>query len=416
MTLTLTENSVSTGRKAGATQGWTLAGVNWLNTIAVTVLAPVLPKIYEYFKADPHVAVMVSLMATLPALFVALCAWPAGLLADRYGTRLVLLFGVGVYGFVGCAPMFMNSLLGIVITRAGVGIAEATIMTCTTALVADYFHVSERAKWLAVQTGGAGVVAVTMVTLGGVLGQGNWRFPFIMYSTAFLMFPLCLFKTWEPVLHTRASAWHSAGDNAHSHRAQPAAVKFNWLPLAVICLITLFASMAFFVVTTQLGFILTERGVTNSGTIGIGCSIAVLFMPLGSYLFTQLPLPVFGKLTASFTLSAVGFFVLALSHGFLFTEVGASINGLGSGMILPTLITWAMSKLPIEVRARGTGLWQSSMFLGQFLSPLAVLFLKNTSGSESNAVLIFAVACSIAAAMAVTMYIRTGSQPLVEAE
>jgi hypothetical protein len=56
------------------------------------------------------------------------------------------------------------------------------------------------------------------------------------------------------------------------------------------------------------------------------------------------------------------------------------------------------------------------MFLGQFLSPLAVLFLKNTSGSESNAVLIFAIACSIAAAIAVTMYIRTGSQPLVEAE
>jgi MFS family permease len=414
--MTLTEISVPTGRKAGATQGWTLAGINWLNTIGVTVLAPVLPKIAEYFKADPHVAVMVSLMATLPAFFVALCAWPAGLLADRFGTRLVLLIGVGVYGFVGCAPMIMNSLLGIVITRAGVGIAEAAIMTCTTALIADYFHVSERERWLAVQTGGAGVAVVAMVVMGGVLGQGNWRFPFVMYSTAFLVFPLCFFKIWEPVKHAAVPAMHSGNDHAPSDRAQPAAVKFNWGPLAVICLITVFASMSIFVVMTQLGFILTERGVADSGTIGMGCSIAVLFMPLGSYLFTLLPLPVAGKLTICFTLFATGFFVLALSHGFIFTEVGASISGLGAGMVLPTLITWAMAKLPIEVRARGTGVWQSSMFLGQFLSPLAVLFLKNTSGSESNAVLIFAIACSIAAAIAVTMYIRTGSQPLVEAE
>jgi MFS family permease len=305
--------------------------------------------------------------------------------------------------------MLLNSLRGIVLTRAGTGIAEAVIMTCTTALVADYFHVSQREKWLAVQVGGSGIVAVAMVALGGVLGQGSWRFPFAMYGLAFFMFPLCLFKTWEPVRHSR-------NEKALSSAARPAAVKFNWGPLSIICLITLFSSMAFFVVTTQLGFMLTERGVTDSGTIGWGASFAVMFMPIGSYLFTKIHLPVAGKLTLSFTLFSVGFFILALSHGFLATEAGASINGLGSGMVLPTLITWALSKLSLEVRARGTGLWQSSMFLGQFLSPLSVLFLKNISGSLSHAVLIYAIACSIAAVVAIIWYIRTGSQPLVEAE
>jgi MFS family permease len=296
-----------------------------------------------------------------------------------------------------------------------VGITEAIIMTCATALVADYFHGSDRERWLAVQTGGGGVVAVTMVALGGILGQGSWRFPFAMYGIAFILFPLVLFKTWEPVKHAGLATKHGF-QTAISHPEQPAAVKYNWGPLALICLITLFASMAFYVVIIQLSFILTERGVTAPGTIGLGCAVAVLFGVVGAVLFKLLRLPVAGKLALSFIFSSVGFFVLALSHSFLLTEVGASINSLGSGMVLPTLLTWALSKLSLEVRARGTGVWQTAMFLGQFLSPLAILFLKNTSGSESNAVLVFAIACAVAAVLALMVYFRAGSQPLMEAE
>jgi len=406
----MTTASLSTDKKATATQGWTLASANWLAAVAASVLAPVLPKIAQHFQTTPHVDVLVSLVATLPALFVAVGAWPAGLLADRFGTRRVLLFGVGVYGFVGCAPIVMNSLLGIVITRAGVGIAEAIIMVCTTALVADYFYGSERERWLAVQTGGGGAVSVLMIAVGGLLGHGSWRFPFIMYGLGFILFLLCLFKTWEPAKYARIPAENARIEAAHSASPNSAAPKYNWGPLAAISFITLFSCTSYFVMMIQLSFILTERGVTDSGTIGLGCAAAVLFLPLGSVLFKLIRLPVAGKLTVSFTLSAVGFFVLALSHSFFFTEAGAAINGLGSGMVLPTLITWALSKMTPEVRARGTGIWQTSVFLGMFLSPLTILFLKNTLGSLSKAVLAFAIALSIAAIAAVISFIRTGSQ------
>jgi MFS family permease len=404
--MTTTNDSLSTVKTAGATQGWTLASANWLSAVATAVLAPVLPKIALYFHADPHVAVMISLVATLPALFVALVAWPAGLLADRFGTRLVLLFGVGIYGFVGCAPMVLNSLLAIVITRAGVGITEAIIMTCTTALVADYFHGSERERWLAVQTGGGGIVAVAMIALGGILGQNSWRVPFTMYGIAFILFPLCLFKTWEPARH----------EPVKDASVQQVEEKYNWAPLAWISLLSFFASTSFYIMIIQLSFILAERGVTDAKTVGLGCAGAVLFMPLGSVLFKMVRLPLAGKLTVSFGLSAVGFFVLALSHSFLFTEVGAAINGLGSGMVLPTLINWALSKLTVPVRARGTGIWQTCFFLGQFVSPLVILGLKNAFGSLGHAVLVYAVFMTVAAVVATVAFLRAGVQSSAEAE
>jgi hypothetical protein len=45
--------------------------------------------------------------------------------------------GVALYGFAGCAPMMLDNLLGIVISRAGVGILEAILMTTSTSMLAD---------------------------------------------------------------------------------------------------------------------------------------------------------------------------------------------------------------------------------------------------------------------------------------
>jgi MFS family permease len=409
----LVERPASPPKKATATQGWTLASASFLAAVATAVLAPVLPRIAAHFSSTPHVAILMSLLPTLPALFVALGAWPAGLVADLIGVRRVLLIGVGIYGFLGCAPILLNSLPAIILTRAGVGITEAMIMTCSTALVADYFHGSERERWLAVMTGGGGIVAVTMIALGGLLGESGWRLPFSMYGIAFLLFPLCLLKTWEPARRQKAET--EIDPALRPHALSVVAKKYNWSPLIGISLLTLFSSTAFYLVIIHLSYILAERGVTSTRTIGLGSAVAVFAGMVGAVLFKVLRLPVAGKLIISFSFLAAGFLMLALVHSFLWTEVAASINQLGAGMVLPTLLTWALSKLTVEVRARGTGIWQTAMFLGQFLSPLIVLGLRSVFGSISGAVLTYGVACSVAAILAAIASFRFGSQRLVEA-
>lgn len=77
--------------------------------------------------------------------------------------------------------------------------------------------------------------------------------------------------------------------------------------------------------------------------------------------------------------------------------VGAAIANLGAGMILPTLITWAISTLPAQQRGSGTGLWMGASFMGQYLSPLGVLGLSRLTGSLSDAIFTYAVACALSA-------------------
>ena len=128
---------------------------------------------------------------------------------------------------------------------------------------------------------------------------------------------------------------------------------------ARICLITVFASTAFYVVIVQLGFLLTERGFASPRLIGMAAAISALATPAGAMTFRLLRLPISGKLAISFAFSALGFLILGLSHSYFWTVVSATINGFGSGIVLPALITWALSNLGPSVRGRGTGAWES---------------------------------------------------------
>jgi MFS family permease len=397
----MAQNSIgqTTPPEASAIQGWTLVATTWLSVIATSVISPVLPRIAVEFRDSPHVAVMVSLVATLPALFVALLAIPSGALADKLGRRRLLLAGVSLYGFCGIAPLWLKSLGGIVISRAGVGMMEAAIMTCSNALIGDYFFGDDREKWLAYETGTATFVAIFMITIGGSLGELSWRYPFLVYGFGFVLVPLVLRFTWEPS-KTRMS------DADSGSRLAGNGEDFRWEKLLGICLITLFASTAFYIVIVQLGFLLTERGYASPRLIGIGGGISALAVPVGAVLFRIMRAPIVAKLALSFALSGAGFFILGFARSFSITVLGATVNGLGSGIVLPALITWALSSLGPEVRGIGSGAWQAAMFFGQFASPLIILGLKYTLGGLSSAVLAYAVACAAASAICLSFCVR----------
>jgi len=76
------------------------------------------------------------------------------------------------------------------------------------------------------------------------------------------------------------------------------------------------------------------------------------------------------------------------------------LTACGNGLLLPSLLTWALVSLTFEQRGRGTGVWTSALFIGQFVCPLVVLALTGAIGSLSSALVVLGVV-SLAAAVAV---------------
>ncbi|MEL0252153.1 MAG: MFS transporter, partial [Novosphingobium sp.] len=88
---------------------------------------------------------------------------------------------------------------------------------------------------------------------------------------------------------------------------------------------------------------------------------------------------------------------------------GMALQQTGAGMAVPTLIAWAQGYLPFEHRGRGMGVWTSTFFLGQFVSPLLVSVARTSSGTMQGAFLIAGMLGIVIAV--VTWFIVAPRQP-----
>jgi MFS family permease len=389
-------------RAAGPLLGWVLISVSWLAVMANQVIAPVLPRMQAHFTGTPHVDVLIAAAATGPALFIAGLAWLFGILGDRVGHKQVLFAATLLYGIVGTAPVWLATLPGIVVSRALVGVAEAGIMTCSTALIIAHFAGESRGRYLALQTGSAPVVAIIVTLLSGALGAASWRNPFYMYGFAFLLIPLTAYMVWEPA-HAREVA--VAAPAAGTPATTP--VEFRWGVLAWRCTVSSFGMATFLVTAIQTSFLLTERGLSSPAAIGNWMACSMLANPVGALAFGLLGWRLVPKLGLSFALMAAGQLVMALVPQWPTTVMGATLANLGAGMILPAMITWTLSDVPDAHRGRCTGLWMSAAFLGQFLSPQSIVGLKFLMGSLGGAILVYALAGAAAAVIAIVAAVRT---------
>ncbi|WP_206244394.1 MFS transporter [Novosphingobium terrae] len=343
-----------------------------LSTMAIVLLAPILPQIMQNFSAVPGYEYWVPMILTIPALCVALFSPIAGMLGDYFGRRRLLLASFVAYGIVGIAPVFLHDLTAILISRVGVGLAEALIMVLSTTMIGDYYHGAARDKWLAGQTAFASMSALIFFNVGGQLGAHGWRTPFWVYTSALLMMALVMAFTRDlkPGAHGEAEAPRNA---SWAH--------FPWGRIAVIMAITLYGSVFFYTVQIQAASGLNVLGITDPARAGFLTSVASVGVPLGTFIYSRIGRwPVQRLLMLEFALLAVGFLTMgkaATPKSFL---IGCFCNQLGAGMLLPTLLVWAMSLLPFEIRGRGAGMWQGSFALGQFLSPVVVTLAAKQAG------------------------------------
>jgi MFS family permease len=363
-----------------------------LPILGAVLIAPVLPQMHDHFAHVPGVDVLVPMALTIPALSLALLAPFAGVLVDRLGRKRLLVVSTVLYAILGTAPLWLDSLGAIVASRALVGVAEAAIMTCSTTLIGDYYSGRQRDRYLAMQTMCASISATAFFVLGGAAGSAGWRAPFWAYAVSLLLAP-----AMAAFLPRPRPADHA--DEPSLTASEPMAERpFPWRPLAGTCALTLFGAILFYTVQVEMAFLLNDMGVSNPGMIGLATAGSSAAVVIGAAVFAKAGRSPQAWLPTAFGLSALGFAVIWLAPNPVVLTTGAVINCLGSGIMLPSLLTLAMSKLHYADRGRGTGLWTGFFFLGQFICPLVVLALASAAGTLANALGVLALAGAAATA------------------
>jgi len=340
----------------------TLLVVSVLAAIPGPAIAPALPGMADFFRAEPRAELWVRLVLTLPALTIAVGAPIVGLIIDRWGRRRLLIASAVLYGIFGSVSGLFDDLLAVLVSRALLGFAVGAVIATATTLIGDFYAGVERGKMLGLQAACMGLGSVLFPALGGLLADVSWRAPFGIHLLGLAVVPMVLAFVPEPRV---GGVEEEAGEAA-------AAPAFPWKVVAVLYAMA-FATLAiFFMIPVNLPFYFQALGVTSNTRVGLAISLGAFAAAISSmaYGFVSARLKAAHVFVALGVLLGAGHLLIARADAYGAALVGMVVGGLGFGFLVPHLNTLATAVVSPAVRGRVIGGLTTCIFLGQFFSPI----------------------------------------------
>lgn len=387
----------------------TLLLTSTLTVMSAMAIAPALPGMRLHFANTVGVDYGVRMLVAAPALFVVIGSPWAGQIMDRWGRKPLLIIASLAFGLLGSVGIVVDSLFGLLISRALMGLAVAGIGTTLTALIADYYTDQQaRSHLMGLQSTSVGVGAFLGMSLGGVLADIHWRSPFLMSLSILGVIPLILWVLEEPqplhLLEVSPSFPHTQGSDPPSGAdISESPLRILWPLLAPLCGLEFLHMMFLHVTPTQLPFYLRE----SLGVSGTGTGVAIATLTLGQLVVSM----VYGQFKArlsyqtilaiALTLAGVGYCVVGAADGYEGLVGGLGLSGLGFGLLLPNTKVWVSDIVPKQYRGRALGWLLAFFFLGEFVAPIGsqplvqVLGISQVYGLMGGVLLVLAGAIAL---------------------
>ncbi len=368
-----------------------ILAASMMTIMAGATISPALPAMREAFADTPNAGFLVRLVITVTSASIAATAILAGLVADRIGRVRLMTGSVALYVVAGSAGLWVDGLTALLVSRAVLGIAVAGVMTSATALIGSYFDGAERSRMLGFQASAMGFGGVAFLSAGGLLAESGWRGPFLVYLAPLLILPLVPLVLPPP-----------APDAPHT--GDGPAPREPLAPRLAIYLGAVLTMAAFYAVPVQIPFLLVERGLPDPSAGGLAIAAVTLLSALTSMqqgrILRAIPLERLAPLGAGAL--AAGLAGVFLAPGVALTMPALALVGIGMGVLMPSLSGLLMTITPRPRLGRVMGGFTTSVFLGQFLSPILLQPAIAAGGTAWGFPVAAALAVALAAVLRVT--------------
>ncbi len=361
------------------------------------VTAPVLPLFARSFGVS---AAAVGLTLSAFAVARLVVNVPAGVAADRWGRRLLLVGGPLVTGLGNLLSATAPDLAWLLAWRFLAGVGSSLYMTGAIIAVTDIADDTNRGRMLAVNQGALLLGVTVGPAVGGVTAEFlGLRAPFLLVGALALIAGAA---NWLRVPETRAPA--TLPDPPPSGQERRSERRPNVLRLlrSADFLLIGFVTFAVFFARSGRQTVLPLFGEDEAGLseATIGAAFALL-SALNLALITVAGAAVdrFGvkaTILPSALISGVGFALYILigssAAGFF---LASFVLGVGSGTLGPAPPAYAAAIVPAEVRGAAMGLYRTLGDLGFVLSPPLVGLIADHVGYDAalalnGAMLVFA--------------------------
>lgn len=348
---------------------FTLLLLAMLSTISNVAIITAVPSLKLHFSEVTNIEFLSRLMITLPSLAIAVLAPFLGHVVYRFGKKKSAILAVIVFSLAGSSGLYLNNIESLLASRVLFGVAVAVIMIVSTSLVGDYFSADKRAKYMSLQNAFASFGGIVLVTGGGALADISWRYTFGIYLLGVLIIPLIITQVKEI---KKEDVAHIVEDEKTSGNV-------------VFIYLLAFAYMSvFFIMPTQIPFMIINKYGASGQFAGLVISTFLVSNALGGF--------VFAKLKKYFThrtifllglcIFGVGFIGYGLINNLNYFFIPAHIAGLGAGIMMTNITTWFLKFTTLKNRVKNSGYFTSSLFLGQFASPIIFFNIAKDIGVQ----------------------------------
>lgn len=347
------------------------------------ITGPILPLFARSFGVS---TAAIGLTLSAFALARMLTNVPSGLVADRWGRRILLIGGPIVTGLGSLLSAFATGLPSLLLWRFVAGAGSAMYMTGAVIVVTDIATNDNRGRLLAINQS-ALLLGITLgPAIGGVVAQFfGLRAPFVLVGIAAFVAGI-----WNllRVPETRGLNPDPVPDDASGSAAS--GIKVRPFMLALTANFMLIGLVAFGVFMGRSGrqtiLPLLGREEIGLGEAAVGGMFAlmalinlVMTIPAGAVIDR------FGVKTAivpSAMVSAAGFMLFGFAGGAVAFFFAAIVLGIGSGMLGPAPPAYVAAVAPAHMRGAVMGMFRTVGDSGFVIAPPLIGYLADHAGYE----------------------------------
>jgi MFS transporter, Spinster family, sphingosine-1-phosphate transporter len=174
-----------------------MVGINFLNYMDRWVAAAASPLIQTEFHLSDA---LIGLLGSAFLLVYAVAALPFGYWADRGVRRTVVGIGVTIWSLATLFTGFARNFFQLFVSRAILGIGEASYYPAGTSLLSDYFPKEQRGRVMSIWGAGSTLgIAVGFAGGGYIAEKFGWRNAFFFAAVPGILCALLAFRMREPL-------------------------------------------------------------------------------------------------------------------------------------------------------------------------------------------------------------------------
>lgn len=354
----------------------TLAGV-----LGVTLITPIVPLLPAVLGVTDSTASLLITAYTLPGVFFSPVA---GVLADRYGRRLVLVWSLVLFSLAGVAVVLTNEFAVVLALRGLQGVGASGLFAVAVTLIGDTYEGVQRNAALGANGAAISVGAAVYPLFGGAIATLGWKAPFAVYAVGLLV------AVWALRAVEAVPLENPTGGFAYLRgavNALPIRAAVSLYGTTIVTFVLLFGG-----VFTAIPFLLARffTGSVVVAGLSLAPSAAIGVVLTTNALTTALVAARSGPLAARFAnRELLVFGLVAYGLGLVIAWLGGTpawltlgvlVVGVGQGLILPPLDSSISALAPRRYRAGSLSLRTSAAWLGTTIGPVLFTTLATVSG------------------------------------